>query len=126
MATSPPLSLLRYYAAVDSGDIDGALLLLAPAVQFAILLPGAVRRGQDRQGIDDYLRGRGDVRRAHVPLRTAVADELEFVYGAVVEDSVTTTGHFLASARVQPDGLIGAYQVAFDPELALLPTSEGL
>jgi hypothetical protein len=112
--TSDPLCLLRYYAAVDSGDIDAALRLMAPDVRFAIMLPGTVRRGNDRQGV------------AHVPLRTAADGELEFVYGAVVEDSITTTGHFLASVRVDPDGLIGAYQVAFDPELALLPTLEGL
>jgi hypothetical protein len=122
-ATDPVL--LRYYAAVDSGDIDAALRMVAPDVGFAIMLPGAVRRGQDREGIADYLRGRGDVQRAHVPLRTGTDGDLEFVYGAVVEDSTTTTGHFLASARVTPDGLIGAYQVAFDPELRLLPTTEG-
>jgi ketosteroid isomerase-like protein len=126
VSTSPPLHLLRYYTAVDSGDIDGALRLLAPDVQFAILLPGAVRRGHDRQGVGDYLRGRGDVQRAHVPLRTAVDGDLEFVYGAVVEDSITTTGHFLASVRVDSAGLIATYQVAFDPELHLLPTPEGL
>ena len=122
MPTSDPLCLLRYYAAVDSGDIDAALRLMAPDVRFAIMLAGTVRRGHDRQGIADYLGGRGDVQRAHVPLRTAADGELEFVYGAVVEDSITTTGHFLASVRVDRDGLIGAYQVAFDPELALLPT----
>jgi hypothetical protein len=119
------LLLLRYYAAVDSGDIDAALGMVAPDVDFAIMLPGTVRRGQERQGIADYLLGRGEVQRAHVPLRTAADGDLEFIYGAVVEDSITTTGHFLASARVTSDGLIGAYQVAFDPELQLLPTPEG-
>jgi ketosteroid isomerase-like protein len=126
VSTSSPLHLLRYYTAVDSGDIDDALRLLAPDVQFAILLPGTVRRGHDRQGLGDYLRGRGDVQREHVPLRSAVDGDLEFVYGAVIEDSVTTTGHFLASVRVDSEGLIATYQVAFDPELQLLPTPEGL
>ncbi len=59
--------------------------------------------------------------RRHVPLRESVAGDLEFVYGKVVEDERTTTGHFLASVRVGDDGLITAYQVSFDTELSLLP-----
>lgn len=120
--SSAEVTLTRYYAHVDAGEIDQAMALMAPDVKFAILLPGAAVRGQDRQGLVDYLAGRGEVVRRHVPQRTAVAEDVEFVYGAVVEDDATTTGHFLASVRVGDDGLITAYQVAFDPELALLPT----
>lgn len=119
--SSADVTLTRYYAHVDAGEIEQAMSLVDPGVRFAILLPGRVVRGSDRQGLVDYLSGRGEVVRRHVPLRTAVADDLEFVYGAVVEDDATTTGHFLASVRVGGDGLITAYQVAFDPELALLP-----
>lgn len=119
------MTLLRYYAAIDSDDFDAALGLVAPDVAFAMLLPGATRRGTERQGLADYLHGRGDVRRAHVPLRTATDGDVEFVHGAVVEDGTTTTGHFLASARITPDGLIGAYQVAFDVEFDLLATDGG-
>ena len=115
------VTLTRYYALVDAGEIHQAMTLVAPDVRFAILLPGGAVRGQERQGLVDYLAGRGEVVRRHVPLRTAVADDLEFVYGAVVEGDATRTGHFLASVRVDGDGLITAYQVAFDPELALLP-----
>lgn len=118
-----PATLTRYYAHVDADEIDQAMTLVAPDVQFAILLPGRAVRGQDREGLVDYLAGRGEVVRRHVPLRTAVADDLEFVYGSVVEDDSTTTGHFLASARVDDTGLITGYQVAFDPELSLLPRS---
>lgn len=119
--TPPEVTLTRYYAHVDAGAIDEAMTLVDPHVRFAILLPGAAVRGEERQGLVDYLSGRGEVVRRHVPLRTAVADDLEFVYGAVVEDDATTTGHFLASVRLGADGLITAYQVAFDPELALIP-----
>jgi hypothetical protein len=94
--------------------------LFAPDARSAILLPGGAVRGNDRQAMRDYLNGRGDVVRRHSLLRTSVVGDLEFVYGAVIEDERTTTGHFLAAARVQ-DGLITGYQVAFDPELALLP-----
>lgn len=121
--TLQQVTLTRYYAHVDAGEIEQAMTLVSPDVQFVILLPGGAVRGESRQGLVDYLGGRGDVVRRHVPLRTAVSQDLEFVYGSVVEDDSTTTGHFLASVRVGGDGLITAYQVAFDPELALLPPS---
>ncbi|GAA3681734.1 hypothetical protein GCM10022237_45740 [Nocardioides ginsengisoli] len=114
-------TLVRYYAAVDAGDFDTALALVAPDVRSAILLPGAAVRGEGREGLRDYLSGRGDVVRRHVPQRESVVGDLEFVYGAVVEDESTVTGHFLAAAKIGPDGLIAGYQVAFDPELGLLP-----
>lgn len=116
-----PTTLERYYAAVDADRIDDAMTLVAEDVRFAILLPARAVRGEGRQGLVDYLSGRGDVVRRHVPKRSAVAEDVEFVYGSVVEDEQTVTGHFLASARVGPDGLISAYQVAFDPKLGLIP-----
>ncbi|MDR6174685.1 ketosteroid isomerase-like protein [Nocardioides zeae] len=117
MAT--PNHLTRYYADVDAGDIDAAQARLHPEVTFAIHLPAGSRRGTTSEEMVRYLRDRGPVDRAHRPLRTGVDDDLEFVYGAVVEDGVTTTGHFLAAVRVV-DGLITRYQVSFDVELALL------
>ncbi|WP_340539926.1 nuclear transport factor 2 family protein [Nocardioides sp. GXZ039] len=116
-----PTTLERYYAAVDADRIDDAMTLVAEDVRFAILLPARAVRGEGRQGLVDYLSGRGDVVRRHVPKRSAVSEDVEFVYGSVVEDEQTVTGHFLASARVGSDGLISAYQVAFDPELGLIP-----
>ncbi|QYJ03571.1 hypothetical protein KUV85_14735 [Nocardioides panacisoli] len=116
-----PVTLTRYYAHVDADEIDDAMALVAADVHFAILLPGGAVRGHTRQELVDYLNGRGEVVRRHVPFRTATAGDLEFVYGAVMENERVTTGHFLASVRVV-DGLITAYQVAFDPDLALLPT----
>lgn len=121
MVSAPETTLARYYAAVDAGDLDTAMSFVSPNVRFAILLPGRDVRGEGRQGLLDYLAGRGHVVRRHVPRRESVSEDLEFVYGAVVEDDLTTTGHFLAAARVAEDGLISGYQVAFDPDLALLP-----
>jgi SnoaL-like domain len=120
MSTSTP-TLVQYYERVDAGEIDAAMALVSPDVTFAIVLPGRAIRGTDRSGLVDYLSGRGDVVRRHVPQRAAVTEDAEFVYGAVVEDDRTTTGHFLASVRIDADGLIAAYQVAFDPEHALFP-----
>lgn len=114
-------ALVRYYAAVDAGELDTAMSLVAPEVRFVILLPGREVRGDGREGLVDYLAGRGDVVRRHVPRRESVDGDVAFVYGAVVEDDVKTTGHFLAAARMGADGLITGYQVAFDPDLALLP-----
>lgn len=114
-------TLERYYALVDSGDLDAAMELLDPGAAFAIILPGGAVRGEDRAGIRSYLDGRGPVVRRHVPLRSSTDGDVEFVYGSVLEDETTTTGHFLAVARVV-DGRITGYQVSFDPELALLPS----
>ncbi|MFC6152845.1 nuclear transport factor 2 family protein [Nocardioides yefusunii] len=112
--------LERYYATIDSGDLDGGVALLAPDVRFAILLPGTPVRGESRDGVKAYLEGRpAGVRRVHVPQHRSTDGDLEFVYGAVVENDERTTGHFLASARIGADGLIRGYQVAFDPDLGL-------
>ena len=118
-------TLVTYYERIDSGDLDGGLELLAPGVTFAIILPGTAVRGDNRQGVREYLEGRGPVDRRHVPTHATREGELEFVYGAVVEDGVTITGHFLASARIGEDGLITGYQVAFDPELGLASPTLG-
>ncbi|MDT9593259.1 nuclear transport factor 2 family protein [Nocardioides zeae] len=110
--------LTRYYAAVDAGDFSLAAAALAPDVTFAIHLPAGASRGSTSGELIDYLSGRGDVDRAHHPLRTGVDGDLEFVYGEVTQDGATT-GSFLAAVRVR-DGLIDRYQVSFDPELSLL------
>jgi ketosteroid isomerase-like protein len=113
--------LEQYYARVDSGDLDAAMELLHPDATFAIILPGGAVRGEDRAGIRAYLDARGPVVRRHVPMRSSADGDLEFVYGSVLEDETTTTGHFLAAARVV-DGRITGYQVSFDTELVLLPS----
>lgn len=112
-------TLSRYYAAVDASEFDAAMALLDPAVRSVILLPGGAVRGEDRQALRDYLSSRGDVVRRHELLRETAVDGLEFAYGAVY-DGDTRTGHFLAAVALNRDGLVTAYQVAFDPQLSLL------
>lgn len=111
--------LTRYYRDVDAGDLGAAQARLHPEVAFAIHLPAGARRGATSDELIGYLTGRGAVDRAHHPLRTGIDGDLEFVYGAVVEDGVTTTGHFLAAVTVEDD-LITGYEVSFDVELGLL------
>lgn len=114
------LRLTRYYAAVDRSDLEAAAAMLHPSVAFAMHLPAGATRGDTREELIGYLTGRGDVVRRHQPLRMSRDGDLEFVYGAVVEDGTRTTGHFLASVRIDQNGLIAAYQVSFDTELALV------
>ena len=85
-----------------------------------------MRRGADRTGIAAYLDARGDVDRRHAILRSSRDGDLEFVYGAVVDDGTRVTGQFLAAARITVAGTIGAYQVTFEPEPVLLPDPEVL
>jgi ketosteroid isomerase-like protein len=119
------LTLTRYYERLDAGDLEAALALMAPDVAFVIAIPGAVRRGTDRSGIGAYLGSRGDVVRRHALLRTSQDQDVEFVYGAVVDDEVRVTGHFLAVAQVS-EGTIVAYHVTFEPDPILLPKAEVL
>ena len=112
-------TLSQYYRAIDEGRTDDALSMLGEKVRFVIVLPSGVRRGDGRQDMGSYLSGRGVADRAHVLLRESRDDDVEFFYGKVTEGA-TTTGHFLAAARVGPGGLIASYQVTFDLEHVLL------
>lgn len=69
-------TLVTYYERIDSGDLDGGLELLADGVSFAIILPGTAVRGEDRQGVREYLEGRGPVDRRHVPTHATREGEL--------------------------------------------------
>lgn len=111
-----PLTLTRYYACLDGGAIGDALELLSPECTFALLLPADTVRGSSRSDMHDYLKSRPPVVRRHVPMRTGRDRDAEFLYGAVT-DQGTTTGHFLATARIDSEGRIATYQVAFDVEL---------
>lgn len=112
-------TLARYYRAIDDGRLDDALGILSEKVRFVITLPAGARRGEGRDGMRSYLSDRGVPDRAHVLLRESRDGDVEFVYGRVTEGA-TTTGHYLAAARIGPDGLIASYQVTFDLEHVLL------
>jgi hypothetical protein len=111
--------LSRYYRRIDDGRIDDALAILDEKVRFVITLPAGARRGVGRDAMGGYLSGRAVSDRAHVILRESRDGDVEFVYGRVTE-CAATTGHFLATAYVGPNGLIAAYQVTFEAEQPLL------
>ena len=114
------LTLAAYYAAVDRSSLEEALDHISEKIRFSIVVPTGTVRGEGHDGIRGYFGGRGDVDRRHVPLRSSRDGDVEFIYGAVVEDGSRTTGHFLAAAHLDPTGRIDAYQVAFDAELNLV------
>jgi ketosteroid isomerase-like protein len=115
----PETALARYYQALDDRRIDAALELLDPDIEFTMVLPAGVRRGRGREDMRAYLGARGPVERAHVLLRQARDADVEFCYGRVTDDGVTT-GRFLSGARVGADGLIVSYEVTFDTEHVLV------
>ncbi|WP_327098585.1 nuclear transport factor 2 family protein [Nocardia vinacea] len=116
------LAIEGYYATLDSGRLDDAVALLAEDVQFAMLLPTGVNLGHGRAAMLDYLQGRPKVNRKHRLLRVAADNGVEFAYGAVTENGVTTTGYFVGATHIDADGLIDRYQVSFSAEFALIPT----
>ncbi|MFC0453921.1 hypothetical protein [Rhodococcus jostii] len=113
------LVIEQYYAILDSGRIEDAVALLDESIEFAIVLPGTVRRGYSRADMLSYLRGRPPVDRRHVLLRTSSAGDVQFAYGSVIENETKTTGYFLAAMHVD-DGTIDAYEVSFDTEFSIL------
>jgi hypothetical protein len=115
----PETRLSAYYRAVDDGRLDDALSMLDEKVRFVIALPSGARRSRGRAAMGNYLAGRGVPDRAHMVLREARDDDVEFVYGKVTEADATT-GYFLAAASLRPDGLVTSYQVTFDTEHILL------
>jgi ketosteroid isomerase-like protein len=115
----PETTLSRYYLTLDDGDIDAALEMLDPDVEFTMVLPAGTRRGKGRAEMGGYLSGRGVPDRAHVVLRESRDDDVEFLYGKVT-DGGTTTGRFLSGVRLGADGKIASYQVTFDTEHVLV------
>jgi hypothetical protein len=120
---SNDLQLAHYYSTLDDGGIADAVSLLHEDVRYAIVLPSGVNRGTSRQGIQGYLESRPPVQRKHHLLRTARDGDTEFVYGAVT-DNGAVTGRFAAVAHLDGDGTIDAYQVTFDLELVVVPSTE--
>jgi hypothetical protein len=121
--TSNGLQLARYYSTLDDGRIADAVALLHEKIRYGMFLPGAVGRGFGREDMRAYLESRPPVQRKHVLLSTSRDGDVEYVYGAVT-DNGNTTGHFAAVAHVDGDGMIDAYQVTFDLELVVVPSTE--
>ncbi len=111
----------NYYATIDAGRLDEAVAMLAPDVEFAMILPTGENRGSGRDKMLEYLRNRPPVNRKHVLARLAADQDLEFAQGSVTEDDVRTTGFFVGAMHIGYDGLVDRYQVSFSPDFALLP-----
>jgi hypothetical protein len=120
---SNDLQLAHYYSTLDDGRIADAVALLHEKVRYGMFLPGAVGRGSGREDMRAYLESRPPVQRKHLLLSTSRDGDMEYVYGAVT-DNGNTTGHFAAVAHVDAAGLIDAYQVTFDAELVVVPSTE--
>lgn len=110
----------KYYATIDAGKLDEAVAMLAPDVEFAMILPTGENRGSGRDEMLEYLRNRPPVNRKHVVTRLASDRDLEFAQGSVTEEDVRTTGFFVGAMHIGADGLVDRYQVSFSPDFALL------
>lgn len=112
------MKLLDYYACLDGPDPASGLALVAPDIQFLIVLPDRRIVGKSAGDLAGYIAGRNGAGRRHEITHTSVDGPVEFVSATVTEAGVPT-GAFLAAARVNADGLIDRYQVLFDVEFRL-------
>lgn len=113
------MRLTDYYARLDGPEPARGLDLVAPDVQFMIVLPDRRIVGAGAGDLASYIANRNAVDRRHRVLHTSADGPVEFVY-AVVTESDVPTGAFLAAARVNDDGLIDRYQVIFDTEFRVV------
>ncbi|ORJ92559.1 hypothetical protein A6F55_24030 [Prescottella equi] len=119
----------NYYALIDEGRLDDAVTLLAPDVEFAMVLPAGENRGRGRDRMLEYLLNRPPVNRKHVLLRVASDRDVEFAQGKVTENGsgggAVTTGYFVGVMHVDDRGFIDRYQVSFSFDFTILP-NEGV
>jgi hypothetical protein len=112
------MALLEYMALMDSEDPTQALGQLDPQINFLLALPGNAVRGSSREDFANYIAGRRPNKRVHHVIKHHLDGDVEFVYGVVTEQGVTT-GAFLSAARLSPDGKIIRYHSSFDTDLVV-------
>lgn len=108
----------QYMSNLDSGDIDAAMELVEPDIEFNIVLPGRIVSGTSKEELIGYVSGRPDVVRVHNVLQTAANKDYESVYGVVTDDG-KETGAFQASGRISENGKLARYLVYFDLDIRL-------
>lgn len=108
----------QYMANLDSGDINSAMELVEPDIEFNIVLPGRTVSGTSKEELIGYVSGRPDVVRVHNVLQTAANQDYESVYGVVTDDG-KETGAFQASGRISDEGKLARYLVYFDLNVRL-------
>jgi ketosteroid isomerase-like protein len=111
--------LLRYYAAMDVGDLEA--LAGCFAEDATLVLPGRPERGgaltakRGREAIVEFFRRRGAPRERHVLNAIAAAGPRRLVDGLVVGNAGDFEQPFVASAQLAEDGLIRNYMVFTAP-----------
>ncbi|MGU3432465.1 nuclear transport factor 2 family protein [Actinomycetes bacterium M1A6_2h] len=117
------LNIQNYYATLDGGDLEAAVALLAPDVEFAMILPTGTHTGSGRDAMLTYLTARPPVDRKHNLLGVAADGDVQFAHGSVT-DAGRTTGYFVGAMHFDGAGLVDRYQVSFDADFALVPTDD--
>ncbi|MET7526098.1 nuclear transport factor 2 family protein [Streptomyces sp. NPDC005248] len=115
--------LPTYMARMDSEDPEQALELVVPDFRFLIALPGREATGRSKDDFAAYIAGRNAVGRVHKILRHSSDDDLETVYGMVIE-SGKSVGSFLSAAVVTPEGRMARYQSYFTTTYDLIDLPE--
>lgn len=115
-------TLLRYYAAMDAGDLDGIGGCFSEDA--TLVLPGRPERGgalaakRGREAIVEFFRKRGTPRERHVLKAIAEVGPRRLVDGLVVGNSGDFEQPFVASVQLAEDGLIRNYMVFTAPAAA--------
>lgn len=117
------LNIQDYYSTLDSGDLAAAVEMLAPDVEFVMILPSGTNRGSGRDAMLTYLTARPPVDRKHNLLSVADDGDLQFAHGSVT-DAGRVTGYFVGAMHLDGAGLVDRYQVSFDADFALVPIAD--
>jgi hypothetical protein len=106
----------RYYARMDGRETGDPLDLVAPDVQFAIVL-GTSEFAGGRSELEAYVEGRDPQGRYHAVLAEQSVGGTEFVRGHV-QTAEQLLGAFVATVELDEQGLIRRYLVAMSSALS--------
>ena len=109
MAEVATTTIAHYYARMDGFEAGDPMDLVAPDLQFAIVLPDAEFAGGRRE-LQGYVDGRDPHGRYHLSLEQCSVGRAEFVRGRVQTDD-EVRGAFLATVDLDDAGLIRRYLV---------------
>jgi hypothetical protein len=107
----------RYYARMDGREPGDPLDLVAPDVQFAIVIANGAEFAGGRSELEAYVEGRDPQGRYHLLLDEQSGTDTEFVKGHVQTDE-QLLGAFTATVELDEDGLIRRYLVAMSTALS--------
>lgn len=114
--------IANYFARLDGPEPLTGLELVESDIEFLLALPGYEVSGHGLDDLGSYISGRPAVGRKHRVLRASRDDELEMVYGVVVEGpEEKPTGSFASVGVVSPNGKLARYQAFFHPTFSMFP-----